>query len=123
MKFSLRWGVAPPRPFQLRACTESCDAIYLKNFNISFKGRKYLVVTDGGVVGEYPDLEMAKQKLLGINSGNRIIAEVNSLGELNTIPEKIANILTELNIAVIEQELHKLLSISEEYLQRLKSRF
>ena len=40
------------------------------------------MVRDSGVVGAYDDLEEAKQVLLGINSGNRLVAEVDSNGNL-----------------------------------------
>ena len=40
------------------------------------------MVRDSGVVGIYNDLEEAKQVLLGINSGNRLVAEVDSNGNL-----------------------------------------
>ena len=79
-------------------------------------------MTDDGVVREYLDLEKAKQKISSINNGDRLIAEVNSLGELNTDLDKIAHTLKELNIEVEEEQLYKLLNLCGEYLQRLRSR-
>ena len=49
---------------------------------ILLSGPKFLVVRDSGVVGTYNDLEDAKQALMSINSGNRLIAEVDSNGNL-----------------------------------------
>ena len=88
------------------------------------KGPRYLVVTENGVVGEFLDLVKAKQKISSINSGNKIIAEVNSKGELNTNPQKISNVLNDLNLQAVEEEqIYKLMTFSEQYLQSLKSRF
>ena len=82
------------------------------------------MVTENGVVGEFLDLVKAKQKISSINSGNKIIAEVNSKGELNTKPQKIDSVLKDLNLQAVEEEqIYKLLSFSEQYLQSLKSRF
>ena len=81
-------------------------------------------MTDAGVIGEYLDLEKAKQKLMGITDGNRIIANVNSMGVLKNDPKTINNILTELSIQPIQEEqIYKLLSYGEEYLNSLKSKF
>ena len=75
------------------------------------------------MVGEFLDLQRAKQKISSINSGSRVIADVNSMGELNNDPEKIASIMNEQNIVVEEKEIYKLLNLCEEYLQRLRSKF
>ena len=81
-------------------------------------------MTDAGVIGEYLDLEKAKQKLISITDGNRIIANVNSMGELKHDPKQIKNILKELSIPSIQDEqIYKLLHFGEEYLHSLKSKF
>ena len=60
------------------------------DFFIEHVGSTYLVVRDSGVVGSYVDIEMAKTTMKGINSGSRLIAEVNS-----------ANILQRTYVAVV----------------------
>ena len=94
----------------------------IKNVNITI-GPRHFVVTDQGVAGEYLDVEKAKQKLLSIDSGSRIIATVDSMGVLNTNSKHIDNILQDMNIPVVEGgQLYKLLNFVEEYLQRLEGR-
>jgi hypothetical protein len=50
------------------------------------------VVSASGVQGRYKGLEDAKEALNGINSGNRLIAEVDSEGNLNRDPHIINGI-------------------------------
>ena len=80
------------------------------------------MVSDDGVVGEYLDLEKAKQKQLSINSGNKIIVEVNSMGAFNTDPEQMANFLKEPNFVAQDDQIYKLLTFCEEYLQNFKGK-
>ena len=85
---------------------------------------RYLVVSDSGVVGDYLDLEKAKQKLMSISDGNRIIANVDSLGQLSSDLKKIADVLQDLNISpVAEDRAFMLLSVAEDYLQNFQSKF
>ena len=81
-------------------------------------------MTDSGVVGEYLDLEKAKQKLMSIADGNRIIANVNTKGVLKNNPKIIENTLQELGIQPIQEDkMYKLLSFGEEYIHSLKGKF
>ena len=81
-------------------------------------------MTDSGVVGEYLDLERAKQKLMSIADGNRIIANVNTKGVLNNNLKTIENTLQELGIQPIQEDkMYKLLSFGEEYIKSLKGKF
>ena len=99
------------------------DSLYIlmKNVYITI-GPRHLVVTDKGVAGEYLDIEKAKQNLLSIDSGSRIIATVDSMGVLNTNSKYIDNILQHMNIPAVEGgQLYKLLNFGEEYLQSLES--
>ena len=94
----------------------------IKNVNITI-GPRHFVVTDKGVAGEYLDFEKAKQNLLSIVGGSKIIATVDSMGVLNTNSESIANTLQDMNIPAVEDDqLYKLLNFGEEYLQHLESR-
>ena len=49
-------------------------------------GSTFLVVNDKNVVGSYNDIEAAKAVLMGMNKGNRLIAEVESPNGLNRDP-------------------------------------
>ena len=60
--------------------------------SVNDKGIQYLVVNDGGVVGPFINIEHAKEKLKGISSGNRFIAEVYA-GKLQSDPHNIGGIL------------------------------
>ena len=97
--------------------------LLLKNVNIAI-GPRHLVVTDVGVAGEYLDVEKAKQKLLSIDSGSRIIATVDSMSVFNTNSKHIDNILQDMNIPAVEGgQLYKLMNFGEEYLRRLEGRY
>ena len=92
-------------------------------FLITIIGPTYLVVSDAGVVGDYLDLEKAKQKLMSISDGNRIIAYADSLDQLSSDLKKIADILQDLSISpVAESVMYKLLNVAGEYLQNFQSK-
>ena len=92
-------------------------------FLIIIIGPRYLVVSDAGVVGDYLDLKKAKQKLMTISDGDRIIAYVDSLGQLSSELKKIADILQDLSISpVAESVMYKLLNVAGEYLQNFQSK-
>ena len=50
----------------------------------------YFVVSDSGVKGSYNDLDVAKNVLDGIRTGNRLIAEVGGTGILIRDPHMIS---------------------------------
>ena len=49
-----------------------------------------MVISDTGVEGRYNELDAAKQVLKGITDGNRLIAEVDSTGNLIRDPHIIS---------------------------------
>ena len=51
---------------------------------------EYIAVRDSGVIGAFCNLEKAKQALIGIDSGNRLIAEINIEGTLKRDPHVIS---------------------------------
>ena len=107
--------------FYLLKISYTSTVIHNLNFTI---GPRHLVLTDSGVVGEYLDLEKAKQKLMSIADGNRIIANVNTKGVLKNNPKIIENTLQELGIQPIQEDkMYKLLSFGEEYINSLKGKF
>ena len=58
-----------------------------------------------------------------ISDGDRIIAYVDSLGQLSSELKKIADILQDLSISpVAESVMYKLLNVAVEYLQSFQSK-
>ena len=52
-------------------------------------GSTFLVVQDNNVVGRFNNIEEAKAVLMGINRGNRLIAEVDSSKKLKRDPHMV----------------------------------
>ena len=50
---------------------------------------EYIAVRDSGVIGAFCNLENAKQALIGIDTGNRLIAEINVEGTLKRDPHVV----------------------------------
>ena len=80
-------------------------------------------MTDGGVVGSYTNLERAKERLNGIQSGNRLIAEVNAHGNINRDPHVVGG-QNQLPSAGFNMQwcdwscINPLMDICEEYLKK-----
>lgn len=58
-----------------------------------------------------------------ISDGDRIIAYVDSLGQLRSAMNKIADIIQDLGISLVaENVMYKLLNVAGEYLQNFRSK-